>query len=383
MRGVRSRNQHPRLVVATFLAVAACASSADGARPDWVESRRHQQYPDGAYLIGVGTVVDRDRDAAYQQARDRAIADIAGQLETNIRSEVSSYVRESVRVEDGDAATDLLDQVSTNVKAVASASLKSIRPVEQSYDEATGLGAALVVIKRTDFAMQAQAELQEIDEKVAALDAEAGQLSNEGKLFQATQRLAAVEPLLVRWATVAAQARFVWPAQPARAPRLDLGDLFAKKRAAAAGVRLVLLCRHDAFGQRGSIAAVEQQLVRPFAALGLVVTPGSPADVEHWDDTASLRQRFGGGQGQALLLFCEVTTTRRPIDGENLIGVRSSGVARLVDANSGELLITAAYSPDAAGESPAIGSPERIDSLVDQSLSLLAKRLAPRILEQL
>jgi hypothetical protein len=380
---VRSRCQHPRLVVATFLALAACASSPDGARPDWVESRRHPQYPDGAYLIGVGTVVDRDRDAAYQQARDRAIADIAGQLETNIRSEVNSYIRESVRVEEGASATDLLDQVSTNVKAVTSASLKSIRPVEQSYDAATSLGAALVVIKRTDFALQAQAELQEIDEKVAALGAEAQQLIGAGKFFQATRRYAEVEPLLVRWATVAAQARFVWPAQPPAAPRLSLGDLFAKRRAAAAGVRLVLLCRHDAFGQRGEVAAVEQQLVRPFAALGLVVTPGSPADGERWDDTAALRQRFGSGQGQALLMFCEVTTTSRPVDHEQLVGVRSSGVARLVDAHSGELLITASYSPDAAGDPPAIGSPERIDSLVDQSLAQLVKRLAPRILEQL
>ena len=81
---MRSWNQHPRLVVATCLALAACASSSDGARPAWVESRRHQQYPDGAYLIGVGTVVARDRDAAYQQSRDRAIADIAGFYEQQV-----------------------------------------------------------------------------------------------------------------------------------------------------------------------------------------------------------------------------------------------------------------------------------------------------------
>lgn len=382
---MRGGNLHVWAVVATLGTLGACASSSrQTERPDWVDSRRHPDYPDAAYLIGVGTVTSRDRDIAYQQARDRAIADIAGQLETSIRSEVTSYVRESLHVEDGDEATELLDQVSTDVKAVTSASLKAIRPVEQAYDEAAGLGAALVVIKRTDFAMEAQAELADLDEKVATLDAEAQSLLGEKKCFQATRRYAEIEPLLVQRAVVAAQARFVWPAQPAAEPSLGLGEVFARRRDAASGVRLVLLCRHEAFGKPGEVAAVEQQLLRPFAALGLAVTPGLAADVERWADAAYLRQTYGGGEGQALLMLCEVTTTSRPVGGQTqLVGVRSSGVARLVDANSGELLITASYSPDAAGDSPAIGSPDRTDGLVDRSLSNLASKLAGRVLEQL
>lgn len=374
---------HAWALIATLLVPACASSSRQAERPEWVDSRRHPDYPDAAYLIGIGTVVSRDRDTAYQQARDRAIADIAGQLETSIRSEVTSYVHESLRVEDGDEATELLDQVSTRVDAVTSASLKAIRPVEQSYDEASGMGAALVVIKRTDFFMQVQTELADIDEKVATLDAEAQRLLGEGKPFQATRRYAEIEPLLVQRAAVAAQARFVWPAQPGAEPSLGLGEVFAKRRAAASGVRLVLLCRHEAFGRPGEIAAVEQQLMRPFAALGLVVTPGLAADVEHWADAAYLRQTYGGGEGQALLMLCEVTTTSRPVGQEQLIAVRSSAVARLVDANSSELLVTASYSPDAAGDSPAIGSPDRTDGLVDRSLSNLASKLAGRVLEQL
>ena len=57
--------------------------------------------------------------------------------------------------------------------------------------------------------------------------------------------------------------------------------------------------------------------------------------------------------------------------------------ARLIDAGSGELLLTASYSPDAAGDPPAIGSADRTESLIDQSLSQLARRLAPRVMEQL
>ena len=153
--------------------------------------------------------------------------------------------------------------------------------------------------------------------------------------------------------------------------------------AAASDVRLVLLCRHEAFGGPGEIAPVEQQLVRPFTALGIAVTPGSAADVEHWADASYLRQTYGGSEGQALLMLCEVTTTSRPVLERALIAVLSSGVARLVDANSGELLTTVSYSPDAAGDSPAVGSAEKMGSLLDRSLSNLATKLAGLVLEEL
>ena len=58
-------------------------------------------------------------------------------------------------------------------------------------------------------------------------------------------------------------------------------------------------------------------------------------------------------------------------------------MARLVDANSGELLTTVSYSPDAAGDSPAVGSAEKMGSLLDRSLSNLATKLAGLVLEEL
>ena len=144
------------VAVMSLLGLAACGStSAEGGRPDWIDSRQHPQYPDGAYLIGVGTATDSSRDVADQQARDRAVADISGQLETHIRSTVTTYVQESMKMEGGETSSEMLSKVSSDVQASTRASLTSIRPVEQYYDAESGLGAALVVIKRSDYAMQA------------------------------------------------------------------------------------------------------------------------------------------------------------------------------------------------------------------------------------
>jgi len=340
-----------------------------------------------AYLIGVGTATNRTRDAADRQARDRAIADISGQLETHIRSTVTTYVDENIKMEGGKTSSEMLSDVSSSVEAVTSASLTAIRPVAQYYDEKAQFGAALVAIKRTDFARQAADELSELDGKITSLMTEASQLTDAGKQFQSLRRYAVVEQLLVKRAAVAAQSSFVMPAQRLAEAPTELSDVYAVRRKAASQVQLVLMCKHDAFGKPGATAPIEQLVVPEFADLGVVVKPARAIDNkltdDDWDNVDALIAAFSGLEGQPLLMMFDVTTTSSPAGHADMIGVRSRGTARLFGVKSGELLMTVSYSPDADGDSPAIGKPERRDVLVHQALAQLAAQLSARVMESL
>jgi hypothetical protein len=371
--------------------LAGCATTSGGGTtsdgdPSWIETRRHPEYPERAYLVGVGTAQSGDRDLAWRQARDRAVADIAGQLETHIRSEVTTLVRESLRIENGDAHAESVADMSTGVQAISEATLAAIQQVAQHYDPTRRSGAVMVVIKRSDYAVRARDEIEALDARVGAIAGEAERLAADGRLFQATRRYGEVEQLTLERAAAAARANFVQPGTAARSGPLSLGEVFARQQAASAQVRLVFSCRHQVFGQPGPVGRIEQAFVDEFGRMGIAVRPAAvPAEqvAALWQDPGFLRTAVGGGgEGQALLLFVEAATVERPAGERDLISVLCSGTARLVDARSGDLLRTTVYSPDAARASPQIGRPAQRARLVDLALEQLAGRLFEGILEE-
>ena len=389
-------SKSPLVLFCLSLALTACAGGGAGpvAEPSWVTTRQHPEYPESRFLVGVGRASGVGRDTAWRQARDRAVADIASQLETHIRSEITTIVRETLRVQGDRREGRSLTEMTNDVRAFSEGSFANIRPVARHYDPANQEGAVLVAISRRDHVKLAQQEVAELDTRLSSLGSEAKKLEDSGRALQAALRLREAERLALERSAVRSRANFVLRGAVADDGPLALGAALAGQRAAVAKVRILISCQHDSSGLQGAASRgretpsgeLEQRFVSAFGDMGLSVVPAGvdPAEAaRRWQEPGFLRGLAKDARGQVLLLLITARSSSRALEDPELVRVLSSGTARLIDARTGELIVSAAFSPDAARSAAKIGLARVQSRLEDEALAQLAKELYERVKEKL
>jgi hypothetical protein len=377
----------PQPRAASAAAPSAAPAALPSGPPRWYTQRGHPDYPDSAYLLGVGSAELPGKPAgeALQQAQAAAVADILAQFKSRVRLEVTNFIQQSLQVRGDKEEARLFQSGAIAVSSSVEGTLRGVSVADRYHDPERGFACVLAVLERKAYARQLAEELAAIEERVRGRLDEGRRREEEGDFFRAYRRHREAEDLLVAGADLKARMRYADPSQPLpESAAATPAEVHAARRRLASRVEVHLAVRHQAFGKPLPAAAVEERLVSRLQASGFRVKP-PPAGLVNLpaealaSDFAGARKALGAGGGHALLLILSLTSEGRDVEGE-LLAVRTEGWARLIDAAAEEILVSAATEAGARRPAAIVGLPTKGDESARRSAIEAAESLAERVL---
>jgi predicted small lipoprotein YifL len=371
-----------------MLGLAACGSRgpAPVPEPDWVTSRTLAEYPASRYLVGVGLSNTPQKAAALREAADRAAADIAAQIEVQVRSEITTLVNETLEITGTQRRGRSLTQLSENLQLSAEADFVGLRQVAQHHDPAGGPTAVMVVVDRRDQARRLLQQVGQLDTRIRQWSESAARQSAAGRAFQASTLLRRVQAALLERVALASRANWILPGSVPAAAKPTLAEALQREAAAAERVLVWIACRHQAGGQEQDAGSLEQYCLSTLRDRGFRAQPVTQARAgifKSWRDPEALRALRSSGEAQSLLLLLDAESSRHDVGEAELIRVVSKGSARLVDVASGELLVSVSSDAGPQRRSPQIGMVRHFGRLLRDSMDELAKMLLERVMERM
>ncbi|MBN1443344.1 MAG: LPP20 family lipoprotein [Planctomycetes bacterium] len=356
-------------------------SAAAGGMPGWCDTRQHPRFPSPAYIVGVGLSEQPSRSRALDEAKAAAIADIAQQFEVRILSEVTSYVRQSLRGSGDEAVARYELAGSTRVQQVAEGSFRFVQVGDQHYDQQAGVACVLAVIDRQLHFQEIEREIHDGGARMRLWIEEGASLTASGDHFQALQRYRQAEQGLIEQAALRAQAEFVLRRVEAPAS-VSLEDLYRRRREQEERIALELVVRHECDGARAAASSVEEAFISGLQEAGLLFAVRSRTQELKATDAEELSGAFdrwgrapAAGGRQRIAVLCRIETRAYSVE-HSFVAARSGGWVRLLDPVRGALLLSAAIESERDDPCRRVGLAGQIDSLAASSAVCAAARLA-------
>ena len=157
-----------------FVLTTLSALAIEG-MPDWASTHKHSRYPSEMYLVGVGI-----SSKSFDDAKDQARVDIAGQIRVHIRGEFSSFIKEEIF---GGRTGDIHSyqkRIESSTESLVNEKLAGVQIVETS--ESDGNFYALAVLDKMKASEEMESAIKEGIKTVNRLLTHADELLKNGNI---------------------------------------------------------------------------------------------------------------------------------------------------------------------------------------------------------
>jgi hypothetical protein len=171
-----------RLLISWVVFVWVSATTAVHAqRPEWIGGKS-RAYPDGQYIVGVGS--GSTREAAESQAR----ANIGRVFKVDIKSSIRVTRQEDIKSKSGSTTSNLTERTVAKVDVGLTKTLEGTEIVDAWQEPSGKTFYALAVLDREKAAKILNERIQEIDGDVSTLNTELNETNDRLETMRLTVR---------------------------------------------------------------------------------------------------------------------------------------------------------------------------------------------------